>query len=213
MTEPVPQTSAGQASTGQPPAAQHQGAQRFSHEDRMAMTRATTLYKPIARARKMAAFNGWVTGFFAVCCYLTACFGVVSLILAIALSVVAYNEFRGRKLLGQMKPNATTLLGYNQVGFVVVIMSYAGWMIVNAVTAPAASEQYAQYGQQISDMMSPHDSFITNITILVYVLVGSLGLIFQGANAMYYFTRKKSLQKYLAETPDWIVELQIASFE
>ena len=33
-------------------------------------------------------------------------------------------------------------------------------------------------------------------------------LIFQGLNSLYYFTRRKHVEAYLRETPQWVVELQ-----
>ena len=33
-------------------------------------------------------------------------------------------------------------------------------------------------------------------------------LVFQGLNSFYYFTRRKHLEAYLIETPEWVVELQ-----
>jgi hypothetical protein len=39
-------------------------------------------------------------------------------------------------------------------------------------------------------------------------LLIALTIIFQGLNAVYYFTRAKLLRRYVAETPAWVVELQ-----
>jgi hypothetical protein len=46
------------------------------------------------------------------------------------------------------------------------------------------------------------------IAELIYGSLIAGTLIFQGLNALYYFTRAKLLRAYLAETPAWVVELQ-----
>ncbi len=35
-----------------------------------------------------------------------------------------------------------------------------------------------------------------------------MSVVFQGLNAIYYFTRRKLVASYLEETPDWVVDVQ-----
>jgi hypothetical protein len=44
--------------------------------------------------------------------------------------------------------------------------------------------------------------------LILYGAVSVVTIIFQGLNALYYFSRAKLLRAYLAETPSWIVEVQ-----
>jgi succinate dehydrogenase/fumarate reductase cytochrome b subunit len=42
----------------------------------------------------------------------------------------------------------------------------------------------------------------------VYGTVIVLSVVFQGLNAVYYFTRRKHVSDYVRETPDWVLDLQ-----
>ena len=44
--------------------------------------------------------------------------------------------------------------------------------------------------------------------LALYGSVIALSVIFQGGNALYYFTRRKHVEAYVAETPAWIRDLQ-----
>jgi hypothetical protein len=33
-------------------------------------------------------------------------------------------------------------------------------------------------------------------------------VVFQGVNAIYYFTRRRHVEAYIAQTPEWIRDLQ-----
>ena len=46
------------------------------------------------------------------------------------------------------------------------------------------------------------------ITIAIYGGLIAATLIFQGINALYYFTRRKHVEAYVSETPEWVVDLQ-----
>jgi hypothetical protein len=39
-------------------------------------------------------------------------------------------------------------------------------------------------------------------------MVIALSAIFQGLNAVYYFTRRKHIEAYLQETPAWVQEIE-----
>jgi hypothetical protein len=49
---------------------------------------------------------------------------------------------------------------------------------------------------------------VRQITLLLYGSVIALSALFQGLNAVYYFTRRKYVTAYLAETPEWVRELR-----
>jgi hypothetical protein len=52
------------------------------------------------------------------------------------------------------------------------------------------------------------DELVRLLTITVYVAVIALTAVFQGLNARYYFRRIATIEQYLSETPDWVLELQ-----
>jgi len=103
-------------------------SQSQQHEVAAANDRA----RKIRKAAAVAAFNGWVTGFFAVCSAPFALFSLPGFVVAVGL-----NEFRGRNRLLRFDPDAPAFLGWNQVGFLTLIICYLGFPIwVVPGTAP-----------------------------------------------------------------------------
>jgi hypothetical protein len=177
--------------------------------------------RKIQRTAGIAAFNGWTIGFFAVASFFLTLlsFSIVGMAISIGLGVVAFNEFRGRTLIRQFAPNACSLLGWNQVGFTVLIVAYCGWNIAYAYFAPdavgvAISEALAAY-PELGDVGPEIEEQISALYLpLVLTLYGSvivLSVLFQGGNALYYFARGRLLQQYLEETEPWVIEIQKAT--
>ena len=102
--------------------------------------------KKIRKAAGVAAFNGWMTGFFAVTSAPFAPFSVAGFIVTVGLGIVAYNEFQGRKRLLRFDASAARLLGWNQVGFLTMIIVYCLWMMFSGLTGegPFAAELEAK---------------------------------------------------------------------
>ena len=53
----------------------------------------------------------------------------MAIAITLGLSIVAYNEFRGRKRLLNFDPSAATMLGWNQLGLLAMIVVYCLWML------------------------------------------------------------------------------------
>ena len=167
--------------------------------------------KVIRRAAGMAAFNGWVTAFLAAGSLPFAFFSVSSLVVTAGLAVVAYNELQGRKQLLEFRPDAASRLGWNQVGFLGLIIAYCLWMLYTGLTGegPFAAEIRAKPELAMAlDDIGQFDRLYRGIVVAVYVSVILLSIIFQGLNALYYFSRRKHVEAYVRQTPDWVVELQ-----
>jgi hypothetical protein len=177
------------------------------HELALANGRA----KKIRRAAGVAAFNGWVTGIFAALSAPFALFSFAGFLVTVGLSVIAYNEFRGRKRLLQFDSSSPTLLGWNQVALLTVIIVYCFWMLYVGLTSagPFASEMEAN--PKLGAALGSLDEFDYVYKLLVAAVYGTvivLSVIFQGLNALYYFTRRKHAEAYVQETPDWVLDLQ-----
>lgn len=153
-------------------------------------------------AVKVATFNGWTVGFFAVVSLLFAFTSVTAFVMAVGLAVVAWNEFRGRTMVRAFRPDGLQLLGRNQLGFVVLLVGYGLWGIYRTMagTTPELAE--------LDSLMPSASELVETLTVAVYVGVIVLSLIFQGLNARYYFIRATRMREYLAETPQWILDLQ-----
>jgi len=159
----------------------------------------------------VAKFNGWSTGIIAACSAPFALFSLPGFLVTAGLSLVAYNEFQGRRRLLRFDPTAPAFLGWNQVGFLALIVFYCLWMLVVGLTSgsPLAAELQAKPELRVAfDSVGDVDQFYRALTVAIYGTVIGLSVVFQGFNAIYYFTRQKHVQAYLQNTPAWVLDLQ-----
>jgi hypothetical protein len=157
-------------------------------------------WRTIHRAALIAAFNGWSIAVCAVISLIIAAssFGLIELLIAIALGVIAYNEFRGRRRLLNLDPSACALLGWNQFGFMLLIVAYCGWRLWKLYYEPQMPLEYP------GPMISRNDwdlvvELIVPILIVTYVSIILATILAQGGNAIYYFTRRRHVLARLSE--------------
>jgi hypothetical protein len=177
-------------------------ANPLSAEQQQQLAKAGERAKKIIAATKVATFNTWTIGAFAIISLLFAFSSLTALIMGLGLGWIAWNEFKGKTRLLTFDPTAPAFLGNNQLALMSLIVIYALVSIYRTLTEPIP--QLAE----IEEVLGPVGDIFTSITVYVYVAVIVLTVIFQGLNARYYFARKRMLAKYLSETPDWIVDLQ-----
>lgn len=167
--------------------------------------------RKIRKAAAVAKFNGWVTGFFAVCSVPFALFSVAGFLVAAGLIFVAYNEFKGRRRLLQFDQKSPTFLGWNQVGFLALIVLYCGWMLFVGLMGegPFTAELMAKPElRAVFDSVDDFDRIYRMLVIALYGSVIVLSVISQGLNALYYLARRKDVEAYVRETPAWVLDLQ-----
>jgi hypothetical protein len=196
------------AAANQPPRPTHQSSGPLSPEHQQSLLDANHRAQKILQAAKVATFNGWTTGFFAALSLIGGLFSITSLCLGVGLSVVARNEFRGRNLLRRFDPRGPRLLGWNQVGFIGLLIAYSLWSIYTSLTGANPYDEYIAQNPELASMLGSFSHLNDTITLAVYGGVIVLSVIFQGLNAIYYFKRGKLLREYLSLTPAWIVDLQ-----
>ena len=187
------------------------GEQPFSGE--APVTKSPELLKSggkLRRAASIAKFNGVTMAVFAVVSGLwaagNAAFGAmdwVSTIMAVGLGALAFNELKGRRMLLNCDGRAPARLGWNQVGLMVLIASYCGWIILKAYQGSGATSQALADAGALSQMQGTYDldGLVQDLTVLIYGVVIVATVICQGGNAWYYFTRGKWLSAYISETP------------
>ena len=73
-------------------------------EHRRELVAARDRSTSIRKAARVAAFNGWTTALIAALSAPFSLFSPVGLALTAGIAIVAYNEFRGRKRLAQLRP-------------------------------------------------------------------------------------------------------------
>jgi hypothetical protein len=164
--------------------------------------------KAIRKAARVAAFNGWATGIIAAFSAPFALFSVAGCIMTVGLAIVARNEFRGRKRLLAFDPASTALLGWNQIGFFLLIAVYCLWMLRCSIGSFAAELQAYPELKDALGSLDGFDSLYRYVVVGFYTTVVSLSAIFQGLNAFYYFSRRKHIESYLQETPTWVQEIE-----
>ena len=177
------------------------------HELALAAGRA----KKIRKAAGVAAFNGWTTGIFAAVSAPFAPFSVAGFLVTAGLTLIAYNEFQGRKRLLRFDPSSPWLLGWNQVALLTLITVYCLWMLFTGLTVQAHS---LRKWKRIPKS-PPHSARLTSSIISIRVLIAAVygtvivfSAVFQGLNALDYFTRRKHVEAYLHETPHWVLDVQ-----
>jgi hypothetical protein len=175
------------------------------------LTLARQRSKSIHKAARVAAFNGWATAIVALLSAPFALFSVSGMLVFIGLSAVAYNELRGRKRLLQFDPQAATVLGWNQLGLLAIIVCYCLWAVyANLSEASSITAELHGYAELETALGSPLqiETLAKQIVIVFYGSVMVLSVVFQGLNALYYFSRRRHIDTYNGDTPKWIRELQ-----
>lgn len=170
--------------------------------------------KQIRRAAGVAAFNGWTTAIFAVASAPFAPFSFVGALVTLGLGIVAYNEFQGRRKLLQFDSRGADLLGWNQLGFLGLIVVYSGWMLFTGLTGEGPFAGELRKNPELASVLGPLHEYDELYRLIVVAAYGSMivfSAIFQGGNAWYYFSRRKLLTGYVRDTPVWICNLQRAT--
>ena len=170
--------------------------------------------RSIRKAARVAAFNGWSSAAIAALSAPFSFFSSVGLALTAGIAFVAFNEFRGRKRLLNFQPSGATLLGWNQLGLLLMIVGYCLWMMhagVGDLGAGALSSELSGLAELDSGLASMVDGYQPMIQQAVrgfYVGVIALSALFQGGTALYYFTRRRLVEDFVAETPEWVRDVQ-----
>lgn len=175
------------------------------------LTLANQRAKTVRNAARVAAFNGWMFGIFAALSAPFAVFSLSGMFVTAGLAFVAVREFQGRHRLLKFDPKAATLLGWNQIGLVIVIVVYCGWMIIDGLTSPNPIAAQLKGNPELESALGSLDGYqqlYSLVLVAVYGTVAVVSGIAQGLNAVYYFTRRKHLEAYVRETPPWILDLQ-----
>lgn len=180
----------------------------FSMQHEHALIAANERIRKVHNAAKVAAFNGWTAVVFAALCLPFAVFVVTALVMGMALAIVAWNEFRGRTMLRQFDRRGPILLGWNQIGFMGLLIAYCTWQIYANLTGVDPVEKHLESYPELATMLGPIDQLHTILVLGVYGGAMIFSIIYQGLNAWYYFSRARYLATYLDQTEPWIINLQ-----
>jgi hypothetical protein len=176
-----------------------------THHEQLAAARVRA--KPIRKAARVASFNGWTTAAIAGLSLPFALFDHSGAVLTLGMAIIAFNEFRGRKMLLNFEPGAATLLGWNQLGLLAMIVVYSLWSLYgswsDAGALSAELKGYADLDSVLGDA-GGFDGLFKQVSIAFYGGIIALSTVFQGGNAWYYFSRRRHLESFIATTPQWV---------
>jgi type IV secretory pathway VirB2 component (pilin) len=170
-------------------------------EQKEAFFAASQDARKIFTAGRIAVFNGWALLVLGGLAALLGLGSLMAMATGLALLALGWNELRGRSLLQRFDARGPRILGWNQIALMVVIVLYCVVAIHRALngTNPEMAE--------LEELAGIESGLIGELSAVAYVVVMGLTVIFQGLLSRYYFQRGKLVQRYLRETPRWIVEL------
>jgi len=136
------------------------------------------------------------------------------MLLGVVLGAIAWTELRGAAKLRQLQPQATRLLGYNQLALGGLLVVYAACKMYAAVHGHGALSLDAGSDPDLQKMAASLDKSVQDtvnqIMFAVYAMLLVVGLGSALGMSRYYFSRQKHIETYLTETPDWIINMQKA---
>lgn len=182
----------------------------LSAEHRQQLAAARERMKVVRKTARVAQFNGWTTAVIAAMSLPFAFFSFVGFAMTLGIAIVAFNEFRGRKRVLDFNPSGATLLGWNQVGLLGMITVYCLWMMVTSLDEASVVAQEVRGFADLDAVLGSSGGFAglyKMAAISFYGVVIVLSVLFQGATALYYFSRRRRIADFVSQTPDWVREL------
>jgi hypothetical protein len=172
-------------------------------------------HRKIRGAGRMALINVFLLGSVGAVSLLAALGALLAgsvdpagLVMGAGLTALAWNEYRGRRLLLGLQPKGPIILGWNQLALLGLVVGYAAIMLAQALSGPNPYDEIIRAEPMAERMVGDIGRLYRQISILLYGSLIAATLVFQGLAAWYYFSRGRLLRDYLHQTPGWIVELQ-----
>jgi hypothetical protein len=162
--------------------------------------------KSIRQAVIVSRISAWTTLVFAIGTLVSSLTSLGGLMLGIGMAVVSIVEFKGGTALKCLDVTAPRRLAINQLVFGGLLFSYAAMCLWTSSTTTSTLTS----DPQLQQMLAPFRDIEKTIYTLVYGAMMAAAVIGPGLTSLYYWGRIKHIQRYLAETPKWILELQEA---
>jgi hypothetical protein len=178
------------------------------------IARARELYRKVRRATGVATFDAWATATFAGLTLLVTLmsFSLTGLLVGAGMAVVAWNGFRGLKMLKALDPEGARVLGWNQILLGSVLFLYAAWNLV-AIATGAPGSMFGSLKDQLEGLDTTQiESVVRSIAYLVYGSLALFAIIAQGLTSLYYFSRGRYVRDYVEKSAGWVLQMQRAGF-
>ena len=190
-------------------------AGRLSADQLEQLQGAQRQLKKLRRAAGVAKFNSVTSAVIGICAGLGVLISLLlgsldglGLAVTVGLLAVAWNEGRARKKLMKLVPGSGRELGWNQLAFLALIAAYCLYQILYVVNQPNSFDDAIAKNPQLADMLGTYAEMSHTIGRLIYQGVLVISTLAVGGNAWYYFICDRRLDTYLAETPNWVLDIQ-----
>jgi len=178
-----------------------------SPEQLRVLAAAQARARKVYRAARVASFSGWTTAILSAGTLIGAILDPMALPLGFALAIIAWVELHGAAELRRFEAVAPGRLALNQVAFMCVLVVWAGWGLMQTVTGGNVYDAQIAATPQLAPTLRPLGELAMFISILFYGLVAGGSVIVQGGAAIYYFSRRRHLDEFIRNTPDWAVAM------
>lgn len=178
------------------------GALTPAHLEQLAAARR--LSAKLRTAAVVAGIDGWSMVVFAVLTLLCGFTSLGGLVMGLGIGVVAALELRAAAALKRLDQQAPRRLAMNQIALAVLLFGYGAislWQTLHS------AHPLSGVGELVGDL-GPYEAVIRSIMAATYAAVMAAAVIGPGLMALYYRSRARILQTYLAQTPQWILDLQ-----
>ncbi len=178
-------------------------------------------WRKVRSASRLAAFNALslaiVGGFALLAAFVQILAGLTrghialsafaGLLLGGGLLAIAAIEQRGRSRLLQLDPAGGTLLAWNQVALLAVVVLWCGGKLAAALAGPNPYESVIRDNPQIAPMLQPIIDAYATMTVIVYATAIAISTLFQSYCARLYFAAARQVAATIAATDPWIVRV------
>ncbi len=171
-------------------------------QEQQALVDAARLLKPLARAARVANFDGTLYTIGGALSLLAGGLGmdVVNLTLGVALLAVGLFERGAARQLRVAHPQAPLRVAKSELAGLAVMCSYFlyAWLVM-----PALSEEFSS---QLSGLGSLGDSARRDAEAFQRIIYPTLlvtSLVVQGLVVRYFLSKRAAVNRYLDEVPEW----------
>jgi len=171
----------------------------------------------VQRAARTAAWDAGITLTIGLLGLLlcVAWWSWLGMLVTAGISVIGVVGLLAWTRLKDAEPGAARVLALNQLAFMALIVFYCGIQMLSASPEAATSALLTpELMSQLRDMPGMDQAMLTEIArsgpaLLYgfYSLVILLSVLAQGGMALYYVSRRRHLETYRRETPEWVRRL------